>query len=177
MKNFNELKDEFKNFAGKILLIGKLNNNVYSLFDSNTKITETFYLNSSNFVETKEVDSNSKNIANNMNLKDLHKYFKEGVDNICCNYNEIKDYLPAFIRESLRITIKKIYIFFDNKKDFKIIEKKYKRYKLKIDFYSFDDYNLAIIETNDIMVGFFKEKYYYFLDSVENLYTYVSNNI
>ena len=176
MESFEDLEFELKSLTGSILLIGELEEEIMNLLSENKNLSETFYLNH-NSKNGGEITNEDLSIDNNLNLKNLHKYFKDGVDNIYASFDEIKDYIPAFIRESLRITKKNIYISFENKSDYKKISKKYKRYKIKCDFYSFDDYNLAIIEANDLIVHFFKEHYYYFIDSVERLYNYVSENV
>ena len=175
MGNFEILKKELKNLTGSILLIGKIEAKVFSIFDKNTNISETFYLNC--FNETSEGNIIDKSIADNISLKDLHKYFKDGVDNIYCNYEEIKNYLPSFIRESLRITKKKIYVFSKYKSNLNHLIKKYKRYNLNCTVYNFDNYDLLVVEANDIIVHFFKELYYYIIDNIEKIYNYISDNV
>jgi len=172
-----KLKEELEKLEGTLLIIGSLNEEIFSTLDSNKKIKETFYLcNSENSLDD-DIEDNVGNVANNINLKELHKYFKNGVDNIYCNYDDIKNHIPAFIRESLRVTKKNIYIYFKYKNDYKKIAKKYKRYKLNCNFYSLDDFNVGVIEANDIIVHLPKETYYYFVDNIEKIYNYISDNI
>ena len=88
MNDFNELKKEFKSLNGNILLIGDLTDKLFSIIENNSKLTGTFYLNSYSKKSDIELESASVNVASNMSLKNLHKYFKNGINNICCNYNE-----------------------------------------------------------------------------------------
>ena len=175
MKSFSELKKEINTLTGSLLLIGNFDDKKFPLTKGNN-LSDIYYLNSNNFTDS-TVDVSLKDIASNIHLKELHKYFKDGVDNIYCNYDEIKDYIPSFFRESLRITKKNIYIVFNNKKNYSKIEKKYKRYNINCTLYSFNECNIAIIEANDIMVNPIKEFYYYLLDKVESIYNYISENV
>ena len=175
MNNFNDLKKEIKSLDGSLLLIGEFDNRNFPL-DNSRNIQEIFYLNG-NAEGASDSEISTKNIASNMHLRELHKYFKDGVDNIYCNFDEINKHIPSFIRESLRITKKNIYIIFSNKNSYKKIEKKYKRYKINCNLYSFDNINIAVIEANDIIVPFFKESYYYIIDRIEATYNDISENI
>ena len=178
MKNFKELKNEIKSLEGSILIIGVFEEKIFDLLENNSKIPDVYYLNdSSNHNSSKGYKDDLKGVANNIHIKELHKYFKDGVDNIFCNFDEIKDHIPSFIRESLRVTKKNIYINFLNENNYKFIEKKYSRYGLKCELSSFDDYHIAKIEANDIIVHFPKETYYYIKDNFEKFYDYVSDNI
>ena len=175
MKNLSDLKKELKTLDGSLLLIGSLDKKNFPLKELGN-ISEIFYLNC-NDDELKNSNIPTQDIASNMHLRELHKYFKDGVDNIYCNFDEIKDHIPSFIRESLRVTKKKIYIVFKNKNNYKKIEKKYKRYNLDCNLYNLDKLNIAIIEANDVIIPLFKGIYYYIGDRVENIYNKISDNI
>ena len=178
MNNYKDFKNMLKALEGDILLIGKIDDKVFNLLDNNSKITDTYYLNCDvQHFKKQDYDNLSEDVASNINLKEMHKYFKDGIDNIYCNFDEIKKHIPSFIRESLRITKKNIYIVFNEKNDYQKIEKKYKRYGLKVEFNSFDNYNIAIIEANDIIIHFPKETFYYIKDSLEKIYNDISDSI
>lgn len=175
MESLADLEKELNCLSGSLLLIGELDDKNFPI-TNNKKIKSVFYLDS-NTDCFKEDDVETSDIALNMHLRDLHKYFKDGVDNIYCNFDEIENHIPAFVRESLRITKKNIYLVFNNKKDYKKIEKKYKRYNLNCNLYSFDKCNIAIVEANDIIIHSFKELRYYIVDNIERIYDYISDNI
>ena len=168
-----EVKKIIKSLEGDLLVIGNFESEFFDLLNKNKSIKETYYLNSNDKKNNYESDDSLASVANNMDLKELHKYFKKGIDNIYCNFNEIKNYIPAFIRESLRVTKKNIYIVFEKKTNFKKIEKKYKRYGLNCSFVD----NTAIIEANDIIIHWPKETYYYIKDCLEKAYNDVSVNV
>ena len=170
MKDFVK---EIENLSGSLLIIGKIN---FKVLPEPTNIMEVFYLNSDTYINSND-ETNCKNIASDIHLREIHKYFKDGIDNIYCNYEEIKDHFPSFFRESLRITKSNIYLVFKNKTDYKKIEKKYKRYNIECEYVSTDEYNVLIVKANDIMVSPFKETYYYIIDSLEKTYNYVIENV
>lgn len=175
MKNTKEFEKKLKRLNGSILIIGDLGEDINILLDNNTKITETYWLNASNTYND-EKDDGSLDVANDFNLAKLHKYLKKGIDNIVCNYDEIKKELPKFIRESLRVTKKNIYLSFDKKFDYESILKKYKRYNINCSIEEYDDFNLLIAEANDIIVNEFKELYYYIKDNLEKIYNKISDS-
>ena len=171
-----EFKDEINNLTGILLLIGDLNSKNFPFSNKKSKLTDVFYLNG-NVDDDFDDDFDTKNIASDISLKELHNYFKDGVDNIYCNFEEVKNHFPSFFRESLRITKKNIYLVLKNKKDFKKIEKKYKRYNINCRLYDFKKCNVMVIEANDIIVSPFKSAYHYIIDNIEKLYNYISDNV
>ena len=158
----------FKELSGSVLIIGNIDESYLG-----KNITEVYYMNSNDF-KTNEIDNNMLDVEKNIHLKNLHKCFKNGIDNICANYNEIKDYYPAFIRESLKITKKEIYIIFMNKNDYEFILKKFKKYNLEIEKQE-SDYLVMKVKVNK--TNYLVREFYYILNSLEKFYNYVSNNI
>ena len=107
---------EIPKLEGSVLLIGDLLA-IEEKIEKNTKITEVYCLNNNN--NSLDTDSEtSESINNDFNLKHLHEYLKNGVDNVFCNYEEIKNEIPSFVREILRVTKKNIYVFFTKKDDY-----------------------------------------------------------
>lgn len=176
MKKLKEFDKQLKEFAGSILIIGDLGEKANELLDNNTNITETYWLNSSSSILDND-DESSIDVASDFNLADLHKHLKKGIDNIICNYKEIEKVIPKFIRESLRVTKKNIYIYFTKEIDYELILKKYKRYNLSCEVEEYKEFNFLIIEANDIIVNDFKEQYYYLVDNLEKIYNNISDNI
>ncbi len=164
---------EIPKLEGSILLIGDLLA-IEEKIEKNTKITEVFCLNNNN--NSLDTDSEtSESINNDFNLKHLHEYLKNGVDNVFCNYEEIKNEIPSFVREILRVTKKNIYVFFTKKEDYTFLKDKFKRYNLEIKENEEERY--FVIEANDIVVTQTKEIYYYFLDNLEKIYNKISDSI
>ena len=164
---------EIPALEGSILLIGDLLV-IEEKVEKNPKITEVYCLNNNGY--DSDTDSeNSESINNDFNLKHLHEYLKKGVDNVFCNYEEIKNEIPSFVREILRVTKKNIYVFFTKKEDYDFLKNKFKRYNLEIKENEEERY--FIIEANDIVVTQAKEIYYYFLDNLEKIYNKISDSI
>ena len=176
MKKLKEFDNKIKDFVGSILIIGDLGEKVSELIENNTNITETYWLNSVASLNDED-DEASIDVASDFNFAYLHKHLKKGIDNTICNYNEIKKVIPKFIRESLRITKKNIYIYFDKEIEYELVLKKYKRYNLKCEIEEYKEFNLLIVEANDIIVNTFKENYYYIIDNLEKIYNNISDNI
>lgn len=168
-----ELKQTIKALVGSVLIVGDFGEKFEETLDKNTKITETYWVNANSQVQ-EQTDEPVIDVAYDFNFAKLHKYLKKGIDNTFCNYNEIKKVVPKFIRESLRVTKKNIYIIFDKKSDLEFVLKKYKRYQLSYEVKTDDKFNLLIIEANDIIVNEFKEIYYYLYDNVEKFYNDIS---
>ena len=104
---------EIPKLEGSILLIGDLLA-IEEKIEKNTKITEVYCLNKNNNILETESET-SESINNDFNLEHIHEYLKNGVDNVFCNYEEIKNEIPSFVREILRVTKKNIYVFFTKK--------------------------------------------------------------
>ena len=176
MKSFYDLKNEIKKLSGSLLVIGEITNKKISPSD-NSNFTDVFFLNSDKEANGKGTGTSTEDIGSDLHIRELHKCFPNGIDVVFCNYAEIREHVPSFIRESLRITKQKIYVVFKTKKEYKYIEKKYKRYKLECDYTEVDDDYILTVEINNSKISFLKKFYYYLIDKIEYLYNYISDNI
>ncbi len=175
MKTDRYLKQKIKNVDGSLLVIGELGDNIESYITSNQKITETYWLNSNSIDDL--TDDEAIDIGKDISLNKLRNYLKQGIDNVICDYSEIKNHIPEFIKESLNVTKKNLYLFTKKGDKYKKLLKKFKRYKLNYTIEELEDGNVIVIEINDIIVNRFKEKYYYFIDQVEKYYDKISDSI
>ena len=150
----NKLKNIIKNLSGNVLGIG-LEENLASLIEKNDKIIECNLLNSYNKGKFK------KNFFNKtIRIKRIRKIFKKKrVDYVICNYNEIKDYLNTFVKDSIYINKNKIYFYGDI--DHELLKLKYSRYDTKINVIS---KNILEIDVSLAKNNFFKDNYYRFID-------------
>lgn len=169
-----ELEEKIINEEGTFLFLGMVLPALAPIFEKNSKIKETYYINASTKGEKEGFGSHD--VAKNVALKDIHKYFKDGVDNFYCEFSEVKKYVPAFIRESLRITKNNIYICFNNKKDYQKIKNKYDRYQIASTLFIVDNKYIGLFYANDILIPFFKELKFYFHDTLEKWYEYINEN-
>lgn len=172
----NEFRCELKSLKGSILTIGTFAEEIEEELEKNTKITEVYYLNSITKKGGDECD-NDQDIASDIKIAHIHKYFKKGIDNILCNYDEIKKDIPAFVRESLRITKKDIYILLPKNIESEDLIKKYKRLNLEYSIIKEADYDLLVVNANDIIVSSFKELRYYIEDNLQKIYNKISDAI
>lgn len=112
-----------------------------------------------------------------INIKKLYKYFKkQSVDFIICNVEEVNDYLKYFIRDTIYLNKKNIYLY-GNKSDIdtELFEKRYKRYNTKIEIKEFKDSILIIIDSSESKRNWFMDKLYYIKDTLYNIVEFISN--
>ena len=117
------------------------------------------------------------NSGKTINIKKLYKYFKKySVDYIICNIDEVNDYLKYFIRDSIYLNRKKLYLY--GKKDtidIELLKKRYNRYKVNIEIKEFKDSILLIVDTSNSKTNFIKNKLYFLSDTLYNLVEFISN--
>ena len=111
-----------------------------------------------------------------INIKKLYKYFKKDtIDYIIGDIEEVNDYLKYFIRDSIYLCKKKIYLYGNKDIDIELIIKRYKRYKLNIELKEFKDSYLLIIDTSNKKINFIKNKLYFITDTLYNIVDFISN--
>ena len=103
-----------------------------------------------------------------INIKKIKKKFKhKKVDFIICNNEDIKKYYRTFIRDSVYINKKILYIY-GNKNDIDIedIMNKYKRYDVKIELINFKDSFIIKIDNSNSDNIWLRDKLYYIYDTL-----------
>lgn len=117
------------------------------------------------------------NSGKTINIKKLYKYFKkDSVDYIIGNIEEVNDYLKYFIRDSIYLDKKMIYLYGSKDKlDIELLTKRYKRYKSNIEVKEFKDSVLLIIDNSKVKTNWFKNKGYYISDTMYNFVEFISN--
>ena len=104
----NKLKNIIKNLSGNVLGIG-LDEDFTNLIEKNDKIIECNLLNS--YTKGKFKKSFFKKT---IRIKKIRKVFKKKrVDYIICNYDEIKDYLNTFVKDSIYFNKGKLHFYGD----------------------------------------------------------------
>ncbi len=173
---YKYLLDIFKKIEGNVICVGidyklldgfKNNNhvNVYTIDQAKPGISVS--------KRKKRTTSSGKTI----NIKKLYKYFKrKSIDYIVCDSKEINDYLKYFIRDSIYLNNKKIYLY-GNKDDIDIelLNKRYKRYKSILEVKEYKDSILLVIDTSKSRSNWFMNKIYFILDTLYNLVDFISN--
>ena len=112
-----------------------------------------------------------------INIKKLYKYFKKSsVDCIICNAEEVNDYLKYFVRDSIYLDKKKIYIYGKKEStDIQLLEKRYQRYNAKVEIKEFKENVLFIINNENVKVNWFKNKCFFTQDTFYNFVEFISN--
>ena len=155
----NKLKNIIKNLSGNVLGIG-LDEDFTNLIEKNDKIIECNLLNS--YTKGKFKKSFFKKT---IRIKKIRKVFKKKrVDYIICNYDEIKDYLNTFVKDSIYINKGKLYFYGDI--DFELLKLKYSRYNTKINLI---DKKTIEIDNSLAKNSFLKDNYYRFIDFKNHL--------
>lgn len=164
-----ELLKYIKSLEGSVLGIGITDDEILETLDNNNKISVLSILNLNERSLKNKKTENKKN--KKINIKKLRKTFKsKTVDNIICDYETIEKYLKFFIKDSVYVTKKSIYIYGNiNKYYLNLLKKRYSRYNVIIDIISDDTSFNIIIDVDNAKNNYFKDKYYYFIDTMFNL--------
>lgn len=165
MKVNSSIKKYIKNMTGKVIGLGIDNKEIIETIDKNNKILECDLLNS---IDIKN-DLKGKKRKKKYVKKLRKKYKKKKVNYIIVNSNEINRYLKTFVRDSIYINNREIYYYMDKKYDIENIIKRYKRYNTEIEVINCDDGNIIKINTSNAKNNFFKDKFYFIVDTLSNI--------
>lgn len=165
MKVNSNIKKYIKNMTGKVIGVGIDNKEILETIDKNNKILECDLLNSIDINDSLKGRHKKKKY-----VKKLRKKYKnKKVNYIIVNSNEINRYLKTFVRDSIYINNTEIYYYMDKKYDIENIIKRYKRYNTDIEIIKCDDGNILKINTSKAKNKFFKDKFYYIVDTLNNI--------
>ena len=151
--------------TGKVIGVGIDNKDFLEIIEKNNKIIECDLLNSINI----ENDLIQKRKKKKYVKKLRKKYKKKKVNYIIVNTNEINKYLKVFVKDSIYINNTEIYYYMDKNYDVENIIKRYKRYNTEIEIIKCDDGNIVKINTSKAKNNFFKDKFYYVVDTLSNV--------
>ena len=174
----NELVSIVKKLEGKILLIGfSEDDNVTKALDkSNKKYTLFSHLTN----KTKKKKAKRKFLGNKtINIKKIYKELgKEKYDYLVCEFELIKPYFNNFIRNSCKLTMKKIYFLInDDFYDYEELIKRYSRYKANCTSQGLKDEYLVTIDVAGMKYNIFKAFLYSFRDLGYNIAEFIANVI
>ncbi len=110
-----------------------------------------------------------------INIKKLRKlYNKKKTDYIICNYEEIKKYMRYFIKDSVYINSKTLYLYGISNKEVNTIIKKYKRYDVLIKPTIKNDYFILEID-NTNSKNSIKDILYFIGDTIESITDFIGD--
>lgn len=173
---YKYLLEIIKKIEGNIISIG-LDDKLLSGFNKNEKVN-VYTIDSINttfgILPTKKRKTNSGKI---ISIKKLYKYFKKkSIDYIICDYKEIDKYLKYYIKDSVYLNNKTIYLYGKKEDiDTELLIKRYKRYNAKIEIKEFKDNILLIIDSSNTKISKIKNKLYYISDTFYNIIDFISN--
>ncbi len=173
---YKYLLDIIKKIEGNVITVG-IDYKLLDGFDRNDKVNVyTIDQAKSNcgFGKKKKRKTSS---GRTINIKKLYKYFKKSsIDYFIVDSDEIKDYLKYFIRDSIFLNKKKIYLYGNKDSiDIELFEKRYKRYQSNIEIKEFKENVLLIIDNSKSKSNWLKNKIYYLSDTVYNIVDFISN--
>lgn len=173
---YKYLLEIIKKMEGNVIGIG-MDQKLLSGFNKNKKVN-VYTINSAptNFgiISTKKRKTNTGKI---ISIKKLYKYFKKrSNDYIICNYKEVDAYLKYYIRDSVYINKKAIYLYGSKEDiDVDLLIKRYKRYNVSVDIKEFKENILLILDTSNTKFSKIKNKFYYISDTAYNFIDFISN--
>lgn len=175
-KIYSLLRKEFKNNSGSVLGIGIMDQKLIDIIDQNSKITFCDLLNDPK-VKKEKTKRKLFNFTKRVSPKALRKrYKKKSIDYVICSYELINPYIKYFIKDSIYITNKEVYLYAKKDEiDLELIKKRYSRYNVEIDIQEYKIDTLITIKTNKAKNYFFKDKLYFITDSLYNFIELISN--
>lgn len=172
---FNYLEDIIKKTNGNVLTIC-LDDKLMESFKNNNKIN-LYAINSNE--NSGFFSKNSKRKTNKgkiINIKKLRKHInKKSVDYMFCNMNEIFKYYKYFIKDSVHLNNKKLYIYLDKEQNKDLIVNNYKRYNVQIELKEFKTGYIIIVDNTNSKTNFIKDIIYFIKDTFYNLADIVGN--
>ena len=172
---FNKLEEIIKNIDGNVLsiclddkltelLLKNKNINLYSI-DSN---------NNSRMIKSKNKRRTNKGKI--INIKKLRKYInKKTVDYMFCNMNEMYSYYKYFIKDSVYLNRKKLFIYINKDFDKDLLIKNYKRYTNNIECNEYKNGYIITIDNSKTKNNLIKDIIYFIKDTFYNLAEAIGN--
>lgn len=173
---YNYLLGVIKNIEGNVIGIG-LDYKLLDGFNKNNRVNVYTIDRSKSGIGFGKSKKRTTSSGRTINIKKLYKYFKRSsIDYIIGDIEEVNDYLKYFIRDSVYLDKKKIYLY-GNKDviDVDLLKKRYKRYKSNIEVKEYKDSFLLVIDNENAKTNWFKNKIFYIFDTLYNITEFISN--
>lgn len=136
-----------KKIEGNLILIGIYDQLIFKTVDENDKITDCMIINNKKFSYGEL--NNGRGRVKHYNIKRLRKTFKKKtVNNIVANYDELKNKLHHFIKNSIYISKGNIYIYCNKEEDIDELVRRYNRYETTINIEEKEECKIVIIDAS-----------------------------
>lgn len=172
---FNYLEDKIKNVKGNVLTVC-LDNKLMDAFENNKKINLYAIESNQNYSFFNKNSKRKTNKGKTINIKKLRKHInKKSVDYMFCNMNEMFKYYKYFIKDSIYLNNRILYLYLDKNENKDLILKNYKRYNIEIEVKEFKTGYVIIINNKNSKTNFIKDKFYFIKDTFYNLAEIIGN--
>ncbi len=173
---YKSLLEIIKKIEGNILCVG-LDDKLLEGFSKNNLVNVYTIYQAKRGLGVSKSKKRKTSSGRTISIKKLYKYFKKSsIDCIICNIEEVNDYLKYFIKDSIYLDKKIIYLYGDKKNiDLELLQKRYQRYHSKIEIKEYKDNVLLIIHNEEAKTNWLKNKLYFIKDTCYNLVEFISN--
>ena len=170
----NNILKLINNISGDVLTICINDEKIMNKIEK--KATNFYSINKeakTSFLKKEKINLNKNK---KINFKKLNKYFnKKSIDYIICNCDEIKNYQKYFVKNSININKKQLFIYSEDEDTIDIISKKYKRYNVNISRKSYNNFFIIIIDNQNSKNNKIKEILYFVIDTIQQISDFISN--
>ena len=166
-----KMEEILKQLSGKVVGIG-LSDEFVEIVGQNNQI-DNFTLMENNSSKKSGKSGRSKVV----HIKKIHKIFKKKkIDFTVVNFNDIEKYIKYFVKNSIFITKKKIYLYGNiNQEQINNLLRKYNRYQVKSNLSKFGKKTIIEIDSTNSRNNYFKDKGYLLFDILDELLTILSD--
>ena len=167
-----ELSKIINNLNGFVLCIGDFDDKLIDIFSKNKNITELEILTNTSKISRKfQKKGGYKKTIYIQKLR--KKYKKRNVNYIICDYNNIEEFSKYFVRESIGVSNKEVYIVGDKNLDVNLLKKRFGRYNTKMDEVDTKDGKILKVDVSKAKNNFIKDFFYLISDTLYNLSDYI----
>ena len=175
-----KLEKVLKKLKGSILIIGYDDNDkMVKELRENKDIIQLYTLNNkrSNSVFSKNSKKKRLNKSKTISIKKLKKELKKDkFDYILCNFEVILPFFRSFVKNSILVADKNIFMYVSNDDyDYEEISKRYTRYGCEVVKTFVKTEALFEIKTENIKIPFIKKFLYWFRDVFYDIVEFVGN--
>lgn len=169
-----ELKEIISKMKGTLLAVGIADQSILNAIDNNKNIIDPYKLEDKPVITKEERKKGTKNVK----FRKLKKMLKHKIDYVLCDVNGLNFNLRSFIVNSYDLSNKEIIYFgvYDHY-DVDIIEKKYKRYDVKVKRMDFNNQFILIIDTKKLKPNFIVKVWYSIIDMFFDFIEAIGNGL
>lgn len=167
----NELKTILSSLQGNILMIGNYDSKITDIVNKNSNILFCDIL--SNTDDNKFTSSDNDKKQKKVNIRKLRKRYKKNKLNyLIADEEQIKDYKNTFVKDSIYIASKKIYIIPSTQN---VTFRMYQRYSKKIEVIECLDGKIIEVNIENVKSNKLNDAIYNIIESLLELIEFIGN--